>query len=640
MSIRRSLFTVLPLLLFAGAALAQSFPAEVEIGYRWTDVSGNENLYRTQINEGDGIVLRSLTFFTDPNAANHVRIDAHDIGATPAESLRVDAGRDSLYRLRLGYRSFDAFNALPAFANPVLSQGITPGQHTWNRTRTMFDAELELLKFSKFTPFVGYSFGRNEGPGTMTYFLGQDEFALGSNLDETDREFRLGTSFNLGKVTGSVTQGWRGLKSKEKLSLATGANNGNNPGSILGTPISATSITRISNTDVDAPFTNAYILADVLPRVKVIGEYTRFAAESTGDELEDSSGTFVSFAISRFFNGLTETTTSRAKNDTWNGNLRAEWAITDTITLQGGYREEHRELQGSGLVTSLYKDTLTFGGIDPRTVTEILFSDNTLNRDEQSLSAILSARIVGPFSFRVGYSVTDQDFKLAPDLSEIVVPGSQSGDFSRSVRTLDVSTSYGARLFSFGASWRADDADQPVLRTDFIDRNRLRFRAGFHTPANFLRVGLTADQTDQASTRLETGFKAHGRQYIADAEVAPLAQVRLRGAYSRFKADSNVVTRLPQTFDLDVSTYSEDGKSKEGGIGLLFSKASLDASVTQFDNRGSIPFTMDRYRVRAGYDFVQNAGVVVEWSKDKYDENATFGTYDAKRFGVYLRLRP
>jgi hypothetical protein len=381
-------------------------------------------------------------------------------------------------------------------------------------------------------------------------------------------------------------------------------------------------------------------MAAVLPRVKVIGEYTRFAAESTGDELEDSSGTFVSFAISRFFNGLTETTASSAKNDTWNGNLRAEVAITDTVTFQAGYRTEHRELQGSGLVTSLYRNTLTFGGFDPRDVQEVLFSNNALNRDEDVLSAILSARVVGPFSVRVGYSVTNQDFNLAPDLSEILVPGGQSGDFSRSVRTFDASANYGVRLFSFGASWRADDADEAVLRTDFIDRNRLRFRAGFHTPANLVRVGLTADQTDQSSTRLETGFKAHGRQYIADAEVAPLAQVRLRGAYSRFKADSNVVTRLPQTFDLSESTYTEDGKSKEGGIGLLFAKASLDASVTQFDNEGSIPFTMDRYRVRAGYDFVSHAGVVVEWSKDKYDENATFGNYDAKRFGVYLRLRP
>jgi len=637
---KRSLFAVLPLLLIAATAGAQTIPVEVEIGYRWADVSGNENLYRTQINEREGFVLRSLSFFTSAKAADHFRVDATDLGATPAGALRVDAGRTGAYRLRLGYRAFDTFNSLPAFANPVLAQGITPGQHTWDRTRTMFDADLEFLSFGKLTPFVGYSWSRNEGPGTMTYFLGSDEFSLGSDLEETGREIRAGTSFSLGKVSGSVTQGWRSLKSTESLSLTQGAGAGNNPGSILGQPISATKITRNSKIDVDAPFTNAYVMADLTSRIKLIGDYVRLSADAQGDETEDSSGSFVSFEINRFFLGLNETSSSRAKNDTWRGSARAEVAITDTITFQSGYRSEHRELQGSGLVTSLYRDTLTLGGLDPRNVQEILFSENTLNRDEDVLSAILSARVIGPLSLRVGYSISNQDFNIAPDLAEIVVPGSQGGDFSRSVNTFDISATFSQPLFSIGASLRDDDADEAVLRTDFIDRNRVRLRANFHTPGNFLRAGLTADNTNQSSDRLESGFSAHARQYIADVEVAPIAPLRLRGSYSQFKADSIVVTRRPETFALDTSTYAEDGNSIEGGVGLLFAKASVDASVSRFENDGSIPFTMDRYRLRAGYDFVAHAGVVLEWSKDKYEETPAFGQYDAKRVGLYLRLRP
>jgi hypothetical protein len=639
MTIQRSL-AILALLFVAGVAAAQTFPAEVEVGYRWTDVKGNDALYRTQINERDGLVVRSLTFFTTATAADHFRIDASDLGATPAESLRIDAGRTGAYRIRFGYRSFDSFNSLPAFANPVIAQGITPGQHTWNRTRTMFDADVELLTFSKFTPFVGYSFGRNQGPGTMTYTLGQDEFSLGSDLEETDRELRIGTGFSLGKFTGSITQGWRALKSDEAFTLKQGAGGGNNPGSILGTPVSATTITRSSRTEVDTPFTNAYVMADVLPRVKLIGEYTRFAADATGDELENASGTFVSFAIDRFFNGLTETTASRAKNDTWRGNATAEVTVTDTITFQAGYRSEHRELQGSGLVTSLYQNTLTFGGLDPRNVQEILASESGLDRDENVLSAIVSVRSLGPVSLRFGYAIADQDFTVAPDLSEIVVPGSQDGTFSRSISTLDASVNYGVKYLSLGASWRADDADQPVLRTDFIDRNRLRLRASFRTPGDYVRAGVTADRTDQSSTRLETGFKAHGTQYIADVEVAPIAPLRLRGAYSKYKADSFVIITRPETLATDESVYGEAGKSIEGGFNVAFAKANVDASVTRFENKGSIPFTMDRYRVRAGYDFFAKAGLVLEWSKDKYEENAAFGQYDAKRVGLYLHMRP
>lgn len=50
----------LPLLLVSFGAFAQSTPIDLEIGYRWTEVDGNEDLYKTQINEDDGILIRAF----------------------------------------------------------------------------------------------------------------------------------------------------------------------------------------------------------------------------------------------------------------------------------------------------------------------------------------------------------------------------------------------------------------------------------------------------------------------------------------------------------------------------------------------------------------------------------------------------
>ena len=77
----------------------------------------------------------------------------------------------------------------------------------------MFDADLEILPGRKIVPFIGYSQSRFDGPGTTTYSLGGDEFLLGQDLDETEREIRAGASFDLGKFYGSLTQGWRSLDS-------------------------------------------------------------------------------------------------------------------------------------------------------------------------------------------------------------------------------------------------------------------------------------------------------------------------------------------------------------------------------------------------------------------------------------------
>ena len=43
------------------------------------------------------------------------------------------------------WRKIDHYSALPAFANPFLADGIIPGQQTYNRTRNIYDATLQLL---------------------------------------------------------------------------------------------------------------------------------------------------------------------------------------------------------------------------------------------------------------------------------------------------------------------------------------------------------------------------------------------------------------------------------------------------------------------------------------------------------------
>ena len=92
---------------------------------------------------------------------------------------------------------YTACMSIVAFANPLLSQGIVLGQHTFDRTRRMYDVDLELMPDRTIVPFIGYSFNENSGPGTTTYHLGQDEFRLLQDLHERDREIRAGASFHL-----------------------------------------------------------------------------------------------------------------------------------------------------------------------------------------------------------------------------------------------------------------------------------------------------------------------------------------------------------------------------------------------------------------------------------------------------------
>ncbi len=635
----RSLVLWTCLALLATAASAQT-PVDVEIGYRWLSLSGNSDMYRTQINERDGLLIRALTLAgTNTPYTDHFRLDISDLGVGPAGALRLDVGKSSVYRFTLGYRQTNAFSALPGFANPLLGQGVIPGQHTYDRDRRMIDADLELLRWAKITPFVGFSWNRYSGPGTTTYHVGEDEFALASNLTNRDQEIRGGLGFETSMFTGQVTQGWRTFRDHETLTLLPGANAGNNSDPVLGHPINATTITRDDRADGHTPFTNAYVTGQFTNRVRVIGNFVRFAANSNSDENENAVGSFASFALSRFFNSLTDEVNGRAKNTTWRGGARAEVIVTEKVDFLAGFQREHRSLEGSALINDLYLQTVNFGGVDPRDIQTIINAKNSLNRDEDVLDAALSARALGPFSVRAGFSTSRQDVDVTPDLEEIVVPGpSQGGTFRRRVNTSDLSGSYSKAGFTLGAAWRHDSANDPILRTDFLKRDRIRARAGWISPSNFFRAGVVAEESTPKNDRPEFAYDSKIRQYTAEAELAPTQIIHLRAAASRYRADSTILYRLPQNFTTDTSVHAENGKSYEGGVGLVFTPASVDASYSRFDNSGTTPFTIDRLHARVTFKLVGRTGAVAEWDRDKYNEPApSFGNFEASRYGIYLR---
>jgi hypothetical protein len=623
---------------------AQAPPVDIEIGYRWLSTSGNEDMYRTQINEQSGFLLRAFTLVTqelDEGAViDHLRIDASELGTGPAGSLRLQTGRSDLYRLRLGYRTADAFSALPAFANPLLDQGIIPGQHTFDRTRESLDIELELLPSQRIVPFIAYSRNQYDGPGTTTYALGGDEFLLLSDLDETEQEIRLGAAFHFGMVSGQITQGWRDFRGREHLVLAAGAGGGNNPGAILGRPISADQLTRDSRTEVDTPFTSFYVTAQPIDRLRLVGSWDRFTADTDGFDRETASGSFLSFRIGRFFDGFNQDVSLNARNRSWRGIARAEYSVSRRIDVFAGFRTQQRELDGSSLINTLFSQTLTFGGVDPRDVETILNTDNSLERSEDVFNLGVAGRAFGPFSFRAEYRESRQDVVLDPDLAQIVVPGAQGGEFDRDIRTFDLSGNYAAGQLMLGAAWRRDRADDPIFRTDFLDRDRIRLRAGWRTPENFFRAAMTVEETTQENDRPGIGFDSTIRQFSGNVEVMPIAALRIRASYSKFDADSIITIRRPENFNLEPSIYTQSGDAIDAGFSLLLSRVLVDASLGRIENKGDIPFSIDRHYLRVGYDFTPAVGVAAEWANDDYDERLLpVANYDADRFGLFLRWR-
>ena len=628
----------LPMLLLASVSFAQT-AAELELGFRTDDVTGNDAMYRSMINERGGFILRSLSVTGGKSSLfDSYRIDASDLGVSPAGTLRFEAVRQGSYKFDLTYRTNEKFHAVPTYANPLFAQGALT-QHTFDQTRSMLDFQLQLRPDAKIRPFFGYSWNRVDGPAETTYHVGQDEFLLTSDLRDTDQELRGGAAFDYGRVYGEATLGYRQYKGKETLTLGENAGAGNNFTPVLGRPISVNALTRTGSYDGSTPFANMFVTGAVTSRLNLIGSFIHTSASSDGDELENITGSLASFAISRFYNGLEETTTSNAENTMWTGEARAEYAITDSIDFSAGYRVEDRELNGSAITNALFLDSTTFNGSDPRDLEEELLTDSRMDRSDNVLIATVHARHVGPFSLRGSYSQRDQEVTLTPDPAEVVITGGNAGTFNRTVDTFEVGATWARSGFNVTGSWRNDSADAPIFRTDFIDRDRYRLRASYGR--GMLHAGVMAEQTEQLNDNAEYGFDAKVRQYAADFDLAPVQAFRLRGSWSRYDSDSIIAIRRPENFATTNSLYLEDGTNLSGGFGVIYKQLTLDADAGRFENEGTSPFTMDRVRARLQWDFHAKTGLAAEWSRDKYtDDISSLQDFNAKRIGIFLRYRP
>ncbi|HYM59908.1 MAG TPA: hypothetical protein VEZ11_03330, partial [Thermoanaerobaculia bacterium] len=254
----------------------------------------------------------------------------------------------------------------------------------------------------------------------------------------------------------------------------------------------------------------------------------------------------------------------------------------------------------------------------------------------------ISARSIGPIFFRTGYTISKQDVTVTPDLSEIVVnsPFGQGGQFERKVDTFDALAGVSGGGFTLAGSFKEDHADNPIFRTDFLTRQRYRVRGSWAAP-KFVRLGLAVERTGQKNDQPDIGLEGKIRQSTADFEFTPMTALSFRGSYSQYRADSNISYRVPQNFNIAESVHSEKGNALEGGFSVLLKPFSFDASLGQFQNTGTTPFHLNRYRVRVVYDFQEKTGVAAEFARDRYTEPfPSLGTYLAKRYGLFLRYRP
>jgi hypothetical protein len=629
-----------PVALWAATAGAQSTHFSLGLGYDWLSLSGNEDVYKSQFNQGQGLDLQDLYLATtDPSSTllDRVTISAAGFGSDPEGRIRIELGRTKAYELRVSYFRARYFNALPDFANPLVAGGIVPGEYTQDHVSSNLDVDLELLPGRAITPLIGFSRYHVDGPGTTTYHVGQDEFRLDSNLDETTHETRAGVGIHLDGFQATVIEAWRQFNETDTYALAPGAGSGNNPGPVLGQDQDLTAFQRRDHSDGSYAVTTGSFAGTVSNRLRFSGSYVRTDFQSSFAEDESLAGNLVSFELARFFSGLTQNSRARASAPDWRGTAGFDSEPIDGVDFSGGYTRSHRDLDGTALISSLYTGTVNYAGLDPKDLAVLLTSNTAMERDDTTWNAKVALRNLGPVQLWAGFATVDETLTVTPDAAEIVVPGGEGGRFDRTVKRYSVGGNVTLPGLKLALDYKEDSADATIVRTDFGDVRRWRLRADWRA-AKLLHIVGTAEKIDGENPAEGARYDLQTRHYGADLELTPIEALVLRLGYDQYKSDTAITIRVPQDFTTEQSLYTENGKEKEASAALKLGRVSLGAGFSRFDNSGDLPLRLDRTFARCDVDITSTLGAGVRFDRYKYDEDMlALSNFDAKRYGVFLR---
>ena len=251
-----------------GYAVSSSF----EGGYRFSDVTGNRDVYRSAVNFGNGMRLFEGELrlnSADGRGSLFDEFSFHTIGQGQdpyqASILRVE--KNATYRYDMQFRIVNYFNRLPS---------LWQGEHGVNSERIFQNHELTLFPGRRVELVLGYDRNNHNGPGfssenTSSNFgaFRRDRFLrFTTNLRQLNNQYRAGVNFRVAGLAVSFLQGFDNYREDTLY------------GDAPTLPSASTNVQAVENLQRDepihgnTPFTTVVLRTENEHRVGFHGRYT------------------------------------------------------------------------------------------------------------------------------------------------------------------------------------------------------------------------------------------------------------------------------------------------------------------------------------------------------------------------------
>ena len=542
-----------------------------EIGYRYTNVTGSDDMYDTLVNLQTGPRFLDETFSMQSQdhqglLFDNLSVNSFGWGGDPNNVLRARIEKNKWYNFLASFRRDQNFFDYDLLVNPLNPPTSSPSipvlnsAHTFDTTRRMTDIDLTLLPQSVVSFRFGYSHNNMTGPSYTSIHIGTDALLL-QPWNTTMNAYRFGADWKVAPRTvlsyDQFLYYYKGDTDPQLSSFAMAFLPGG--GTVeLGLPFDtankspcavvppATSLINSSGTltnlncngyfsyfrnqriRTSTPMERLSLRSNYFQRVELLGSFT-YSSADMNTPLDES------------FNGLESRTTTRAYSNTGTGSARQ---ISNVLDLEGtvhvtkhiriidkfyywAFRipENGNFTETDSVCTAACNLLTPLSATAPAatsTLTQASFNQTWITNQTQVAWDI--SKKVGA---NLGFRYSDQVFKHFNDF----LPGDEDyfaihgytelfGFWARPIHALRLN--FNQEYTSF---------DNVIVRISPRKQSQYRFQAGY-TPRPWAVLGGSINIFQQSNGDSSTNYQGHNRNYGLTASLAPNERFALDLAYN------------------------------------------------------------------------------------------------------------
>ena len=600
----------------------------LDFGYRFTSIGGDNDVYRSVVNLGQGPRLLGLDFtIVDPKKRlfDHLDVRANDWGGDPYNTLHVNASKQGLYDFNFDYRDIAYFNLLPSFADPLFGTGIVLDEDSYFSHRRMSDFQLDLLPGHRIIPYLAYGRDSGQGTGVTSFESDINTYPVADRMYDKTDNYRGGVRLEFNRFHATLEQGGTTLRDDQQVYDST-VNAGNNPQPYFGQTLYLSSLAQAYGIRGSSIYTKGLFTANPFSWIDVSGQFLYSLPNTNVNYQQYDTGNLVLQQAILFYTGEQALGFADGKQPHTTGSLGFELRPLKRVRILESWMTDRMHTSAAGLVTDMILgQNVAFTA--PGTLTP-LSSLLVMNYNQTQTDVLVD--VTHKLMLRGGYRYVWGDAQTGNLL--IAGPGQESSQLRQQVGIAGANFRATQKL-SANVEFEGAATDHAYFRTSLDNYQKMRARARYQV-ASTLALQASFSLLNNQNPTPGINYDFLSRQNSLSASWTPSKRVTILGDYTRSTLRSDIGYLEPEFLSPETSLYRDNAHSASALIDLalpgyakLVPRVAFGGSL--FISSGSRPATF--YQPLARLSMPLHKGLVWKFEYRYYGYGEAFYLYEGFR---------